>query len=356
LGRVLLTMRNSNQENDRHHDALRQRPRSSIVTPGRPRGRLRLRETRAGAYTRPRPAQCPVCNRALGPPTLNSPDRLHGVPGIFSVAQCPTCGLGVTLPAAGQDEIADFYPTTYGAHGLPTGVQGLISAAIQRLQRRQAFRTAPLERLADQPAGRVFDVGCGRGDLGSWLTQLGWSVTGVEPSPQACAVARGRGVDARLGTLAEVELEPESYDVAVFRQSLEHVADPVADLRRALGALRSGGMAIISVPNFGCWQRRRFGGAWFHLDLPRHRFHFDAEALRATLEAAGFADVQMCTSSSTAGLPVSVQYATLGRCIFTSGLAQRVAFAACALTAPAAWLIDRLTGGGDVLHAVAYKR
>ena len=328
------------------------------ITRSRLRGRLRRPETHMGAPAlRPptRSAHCPVCNRTLGRPLLSSPDRLHGVPGSFSVARCDSCGLGITLPVAQPGELSAFYPATYCAYGLPTGVLRPISAAIQRLQCWQALRTGPLAAVTELPTGNLLDVGCGRGDLGSWLVQRSWSVTGVEPSSQACAVARGRGVDARVGTLAEVELDPESYDVVVFRQSLEHVTDPVADLRRALGALRDGGVAIISVPNFGCWQRRRFGGAWFHLDLPRHRFHFDAEALRATLECAGFADVQTSTSSSTAGLPASIQYATLGRCLFPDGLAQRVAVAACALTGPVAWLTDRLTGGGDVLHAVARK-
>jgi 2-polyprenyl-3-methyl-5-hydroxy-6-metoxy-1,4-benzoquinol methylase len=235
-------------------------------------------------------------------------------------------------------------------------VLGWISSAIQGLQRRRALRTAPLARLAGMPAGSLLDVGCGRGDLGSWFRARGWSVTGVEPSPEACTVARRRGMEVRTGTLAEVALDPDSYDVVVFRQSLEHVADPLADLRIALSALRGGGVAIISVPNFGCWQRRRFGGAWFHLDLPRHRFHFDAGALRATLARAGFSDVETSTSSSTVGLPGSIQYATVRRCLFPGGLALRIAVAACALTAPLAWFADRVAGEGDVLHAVAHKR
>ncbi len=298
---------------------------------------------------------CPVCGGELGVPLLVSPDRFHATPGTFSVARCESCRVGVTLPTVGSDELAALYPRTYAAYGLPTGVQGHLSAAIQRLQARQALRTAPLRLLADLPAGRLLDVGCGRGDLGAWLIERDWEVSGVEPSLEACAVARRRGVDACAGTLAEVEVTPRSYDAAVFRQSLEHVLDPVADLRSVHRALRESGVLIISVPNFGCWQRRQFGGAWCPLDLPRHRHHFDADSLRATLERAGFARIRTCTSTSTIGLPASIQYAIAGRCLFPEGLRLRVAVAACALVGPLAWLLDRLSGGGDVLHAVAYK-
>jgi SAM-dependent methyltransferase len=265
--------------------------------------------------------------------------------------------MGVTLPALDAAQLSSFYPKTYGTYeSLPTGVLGLVSKAVQRLQSWLSLRTPPLELLARLAAGRLLDVGCGRGDLGSWFVRRGWSVVGVEPSAQACAVARGRGVDARTGTLADVTLESETYDAVVFRQALEHVADPILDLLHARHALRAGGVAIVSVPNFGCWQSRRFGGSWFHLDLPRHRFHFNASTLRAVLLRAGFPRVETCTSTSAAGLPASIQYAIAGRCVFPSGLKLRIAVAACALTVPAAATLNRLTGAGDVLHAVAYTR
>ncbi len=300
--------------------------------------------------------RCPVCAGRLGAPLLRAPDRLHGTPGVFSVARCGGCGLGVTLPVATPEQLATFYPRTYGAYGFPTGVLGLCSAAIRRLQSWQALRTAPLESLVRMPPGRLLDVGCGRGDLGSWFIEREWTAVGVEPSPEACALARSRGLDARAGTLPEVELPPGSFDAVVFRQSLEHVSDPLSDLCRAHEALRDGGLLAVSVPNFGCWQRRRFGGHWFHLDLPRHRFHFDAGALEGALARAGFEDIQILTSSSTAGLPASIQYAIAGRCLFPGGLPLRVASASCALTLPATSILARLAGEGDVLHALAHKR
>jgi SAM-dependent methyltransferase len=299
--------------------------------------------------------RCPVCGATLGPPELVSHDRLHGLPGTYSVARCTSCGVGVTLPLADAREIAAFYPRSYGAYQLPRGVAGFISRLIRTQQERQALRSAPLTRLTQLPPGRLLEVGSGRGDLASWFLNRGWSVTGVEPSVEACEVARCRGVDARVGTLDEVLVESAAYDAVVFRQSLEHVTDPVADLRRALSALRPGGSAIISVPNFGCWQRRVFGGAWFHLDLPRHRLHFDADALQATLHRAGFMNVETSTSSSSVGLAASIHYATIGRFLSPSGWALRLIVAAWALGGPVGWLADRVAGEGDVLHAVASK-
>ncbi len=302
----------------------------------------------------PNGLRCPACGGALGGARISSEDRLCGLPGLFSLACCATCGIGVTLPAVEPVDLPSLYPRTYGTYeSLPHGVLGLLSALIQRAQGWRALGTAPLERLAALPAGRLLDVGCGRGDLGAWFVRRGWVVVGVEPSQDACAVASSRGVDARAGTLADVALEAGAFDAVVFRQSLEHVTDPVGDLRRAREALGDGGVVIVSVPNFGCWQSRRFGGRWFHLDLPRHRFHFNASALRGVLTDAGFSHVEISTSSSAIGLPASIQYALAGRCLFRRGLKLRIAVALCAPIAPLIRLLDQLAGEGDTLHAVA---
>jgi SAM-dependent methyltransferase len=232
----------------------------------------------------------------------------------------------------------------------------LISAGIRGWQSRLALRRHPLGPARAMPTGRAVDVGCGRGDLAATLVRRGWAVTGVEPSAEAGDVARARGVDVRQGTLGDVQLEPAVYDLAVFQHSLEHVPDPVADLRSVAAALRPGGVASITVPNFGCWQSRRFGSRWFHLDLPRHRVHFTEAGLRRALIAAGLEPIRVETSTSSIGLPASLQYAAVGRCLFPDGLKLRVAAGLCALTWPISRLADLLAGNGDQLHAVARRR
>jgi SAM-dependent methyltransferase len=287
---------------------------------------------------------------------LHGIDRLHGAPGDFSVAECLECGSGVTLPFARPDELGKWYPGEYGPYS-PTGggILGMVSRSIRWYQGRRSLFRPPLSLLRNAPAGRLVDVGCGRGDLAAEFVARGWQAVGVEPSAAACSVARSRGVDAREGTLGEIELETNSYDAAVFQHSLEHTTDPRRDLEKVSAALRAGGVALITVPNFGSWQRRRFRSRWFHLDLPRHRSHFTEVGLRRALEQAGLRVESTSTSTSTVGLPASVQYAVFGRCLFPGGLGLRVATGLCVLTLPLARLLDVLGRGGDQLHAIARR-
>ena len=203
--------------------------------------------------------------------------------------------------------------------------------------------------------GRGVDIGSGRGDLAASLIAIGWQMTGVEPSSEAAENARGRGVDVRVGTLADVELEPDRYDATVFQHSLEHTFDPLADLTSTRAALRAGGLAVITVPNFSNWQARRLRSRWYHLDVPRHRTHFSRDGLARLLDRAGFELLQLRTSTSAVGLPASIQYAIAGHCLFPDGLALRVATGLCALSLPLSTLADRIGGGGDQLHALARR-
>lgn len=299
---------------------------------------------------------CAACGGALDGPRFRGADRLHGLVGSFDVARCRRCGAGTTLPPLDDVELSALYPSDYGPYDdRMSAPLRAVSWAIRRSQGLASWHAMPLNALRELVPGRGLDVGCGRGDLAALLMRRGWRMAGVEPSPAACEAARLRGVDARCGTLATVQLEPDAYDAIVFKHSLEHTSDPRRDLGAVARALAPGGLLLITVPNFGCWQAKRLGARWYHLDLPRHRTHFTRQALVAALESAGLDLVSASTSTSAVGLPASLQYLWLGRCVFPGGIGLRVASGLAALTQPIARAINAIFGGGDELQVLARR-
>jgi SAM-dependent methyltransferase len=301
---------------------------------------------------------CPACGAQLpSEPSLCGPDRLFGTPGTFEVYVCPECATGRTLPRVSTDDLAEFYPATYDAHRLPDNpALRALATLLFRVRYRRALKSPPLGALRAAQPGRLLDVGSGRGDLGVVLGEQGWDVTGLEPSGEACEEARERGVHSVRGTLTTTAGElPDGYDAVVFQHSLEHVSEPSADLAAARGLLRNGGLLLVSLPNFGSWQRRRFGARWFHLDLPRHRTHFSPRGLELLLRRQGFDPIEVATSTSIDGLPGSLQYRLFGRRRFDRGLGRYGVIAISLAIAPASALANALAGGGDILTAVATK-
>jgi SAM-dependent methyltransferase len=296
---------------------------------------------------------CLACHGPLeGSAILTGRDLMHGVPGSYAVHQCSTCGSGTTLPLAAAEELAAYYPPSYAPHGVP---RGLLARAMLRVQRARDRRFPLLALRSGRRPGRLLDVGCGRGDLvASWIG-AGWQALGIEPSPAAAAVARRRGAEVLVGTLATVSLERESVDAAVFRHSLEHVLDPQADLRRVHAALRPGGKLAVIVPNWGSWQRRAFAECWFPLELPRHRTHFTAAGLHAALEKSGYSDVDVRPATPLTTTVWSLQLRLFGRCLTREGSSIIAGYAASIPVASIVHAIDRVRGDGDFIHATATK-
>jgi SAM-dependent methyltransferase len=264
---------------------------------------------------------------------------------------CGACGSGRTVPHVPTERLGELYPDAYNAYALPANPLARAAATgLFRWRYRQALRRPPLGELRWRPPGGLLDVGSGRGDLGVTLRE--WDVTGLEPSPDACEEARARGVPTIQGTLTTAVLDGR-FDALVFQHSLEHVAEPLDDLRAAAGVLRPGGLALISLPNFGCWQARRFGADWFHLDLPRHRSHFTRRGLEDLIRRAGLSPAATSTSTSADGLPMSLQYRRYGRRHFDAGAGLYLTTGASLAAAPLTALADRVAGEGDLLHGVA---
>ena len=99
---------------------------------------------------------------------------------------------------------------------------------------------------------RVIDMACGEGYGSEVLSRSASSVVGVDANPEAHEHARLRYRRENLAFergLVETYGEPESYDAAVFLQTIEHVQDPVAVLEHLRSLLVPGGVAYVSTPN-----------------------------------------------------------------------------------------------------------
>jgi SAM-dependent methyltransferase len=123
---------------------------------------------------------------------------------------------------------------------------------------RRRILSEALRRYTALPAGaRILEAGCGTGGNMPMLSQFG-SVAGFEPDDEARDLALRQGAfDIRAGALPDhIPFDPESFDLVVALDVLEHVADDVGSLA-ALGAcLRPGGWTLLTVPAFPfLWSR-----------------------------------------------------------------------------------------------------
>jgi SAM-dependent methyltransferase len=153
------------------------------------------------------------------------------------------------------------------------------------LARRRARRLA----AGLPPRARVLDIGCGDGRLLAALAALGHEGVGTErASDHPRAGAARSGLEIRDGDLTDGSLAGARFDLCIYWHVLEHLHDPRASLLEAWRLIKPGGRLVVAVPNLESIQAGWAGSAWFHLDLPRHLFHFTPSSLAALLARAGF--------------------------------------------------------------------
>jgi SAM-dependent methyltransferase len=110
--------------------------------------------------------------------------------------------------------------------------------------------------------GRALDVGCGRGELGEAVKELGWRIWGIEENREACATAVKRLDGVVCADLNDDEAVGRGlagerpFDALIFSDVLNHVFDPRTVLERYLPRLAAGGRVFVSVPNAVVWTHR----------------------------------------------------------------------------------------------------
>lgn len=221
---------------------------------------------------------CPVCRGEQALPTF----AVEGLAAQLVV--CAGCGLGFLHPQPSAEEIRGFYPPDYyGATGRK--FEPMVESLVRFVGARHArFLTRGL------PAGaRVLDLGCGRGVLLRGLLERGFEAHGLEIDATASEGADPRAEIRHAWHLRAAGYPAAFFDEIVIWHVLEHLAEPRGTIEECRRILKSGGRLVVAVPNFSSLQARWAGAAWFHLDLPRHLFHFPLAALERLLEDCGFA-------------------------------------------------------------------
>jgi ubiquinone/menaquinone biosynthesis C-methylase UbiE len=221
---------------------------------------------------------------------FNNKDHISGE--LFPIERCNKCGLIRTSKM--PNDLSKYYPREYYGHA-GKRFNFAIEWAIGLLRKSRAKLVLKNQKVP----GAVLDIGCGRGLMLKYLKDSGWRAEGVEYSQDLSnAAKRSYGIDVHVAqNIEECKFLDNTYDAVTMFHVLEHVPNPKKTLQEIYRILKPGGVCIIEVPNIYSWQALLTRGAWFHIDAPRHLFHFSLDFLRKSLAAIGFKVKEGSTNS-----------------------------------------------------------
>lgn len=242
---------------------------------------------------------CPICTatQLAKPKSFTAKDYISDE--TFHIHQCHHCHTWQTRMPSGTKS-ADYYGTEYY-----NSRSGKFSPILEKIFILNHFLNA--KQLAKHcPKGKVLEVGCGRGYLLRALKEMHAAVFCLEAPDAAEWILKNPEVP--VSTIDENSdtglwpFEDNFFDLVMFWHVLEHLPDPRESLRQASKKLKADGLLCISFPNNLSLQARINHPTWFHLDVPRHLFHFSLPGLTQLLELEGFTIVKTCSGDKMQNL------------------------------------------------------
>ena len=233
--------------------------------------------------------QCCVCGSHDAKPVGAGKDFEYLTsPETFTAMRCNSCGLIYLNPRPDISEFERIYPANYHAFNFSKKEYGLVYKIRSKLEAKRL-----LENCVGLPENaRILDIGCGDGFHLKLLKKYGkksWALAGIDMDKRAVEMAKKSDLEVYCGNVETINLPPDSYDLALIIQTIEHVEKPDEVLRRINTLLKPGGKLLIGTDNtgsldFGFFKRHYWGGYHF----PRHWNLFNKNSLSRLAAKTGF--------------------------------------------------------------------
>lgn len=222
--------------------------------------------------------QCPGCSS----PTLKA-KRLFSVLMLgepCSVFHCPSCGLVYKEFVPTTSGLAKIYSANYvHFQNSPAAADPAeVNSAKQKLSRCQQLLGThrPPEEL------RLLDVGCGSGGFVKIAHSLGYLANGIDP------YLPDQLQSSHLQKKSPNCVSPNSYDIAVLLNVVEHLDQPRVMFAAVRQLLKADGVMLLTCPYGDSFARRLHQSWWGHLALEEHLLFWTPRSLTRLLRELGF--------------------------------------------------------------------
>lgn len=255
---------------------------------------------RADAPAESEAARCPLCEASA---TRPFPIRYSFHGRTYRGHECRDCGFIFVAPRPSPAELDLMYGEEYfTAEGADAGAHSATDYETAAIAGSVKFPEILGWIRRYRPEGDFLEIGCGMGYFLDFARRHGYRVSGIEYSEFGTAAARRKfNLDVQRGSLDTVKLDPNAYDVVFLGDVLEHMVEPLGELRRIRALLKPGGVVAIEVPaqfnalvGRGAVTLYRWLGREREMGLPPYHLNeFRPRTLRRMLAAAGYDPIRV---------------------------------------------------------------
>jgi 2-polyprenyl-3-methyl-5-hydroxy-6-metoxy-1,4-benzoquinol methylase len=233
----------------------------------------------------------------------NIKDYEFGVPGRYSYLQCTHCELISLSPFPSLDCLKNFYPNNYISYLENSKKKGVIYYILEKI-----YNFIYLKKLKKEIKinSNLLDVGGGNGDFLINISDSNSKLYSIDFNKKVCEVAKKKGINSFCGFFLDY-YNDKKFDYIFMNHYLEHVIDPMQELKKAYKILKKDGRIIGVMPNFYSYDQKIFRKYWGGNHVPRHTYQYSPKVLKKMLQKSGFVNVEIKHDINPAHLVLSVQ-------------------------------------------------
>ena len=225
---------------------------------------------------------CPICeSRKIR--------EYWAMPG-YKLAKCEKCNFAWDFYHT--ENVLAQYDKNYFQNENPKGGYANYYEGMRVNKKTFTDRLAKLEKRIGGKK-KLLDVGCALGDCLMAAKENGWKeICGVEVSKFAYEFALKRGLDVKNTTLDKAGFKKSSFDAIAYQDVIEHVEDPLYELKTSFKLLKKDGYIFLVTPDVGGLWHKLLNGLWYHYKPGEHIMYFSQKSLRLALEKTGFKNIE----------------------------------------------------------------
>ncbi len=182
----------------------------------------------------------------------NTMKSLFEFPEGNNVYKCRKCGLRSLRPLPTKVILKDFYNRNeYYKEEIAELHDDLVIGYDDNLPIIRLYKKHIQKIISYQsPPGKLLEVGCARGVFLDLARKSQYQVTGIEMNDYAVTYAQEKfNLPVCKMSLEETDFKPESFEIVVSYDVIEHLTTPQLLIEKASVFLKANGLLVISTPN-----------------------------------------------------------------------------------------------------------
>lgn len=216
---------------------------------------------------------------------------------IYNIARCSNCGFMFLDPFPDKDALNDMYEGNNFFESYYATPQGVVSYVDGMINSKYNIINIIKLIKGYKKTGKLLDIGCAAGMFLAEAKDMGYEVSGVEPSPGMVKCARDSfGLDITCGSAKDIAHNDNRFDIIHAADVLEHMQELREDIKVIKKLLPDDGLLVIEQPltynrslfNLILKLKILFVKNRYSANPPVHLWEFNAVTLKKFLEVNNF--------------------------------------------------------------------